>query len=303
LPEFVNRLRRRGAQLLDQARVRVGRLRGKERLDVPWDGTPRFALLCVNFHTTDYLRLMLLSLCRQAHLDLLRQVIIVDNGSAPGDAGFFEALETSDSRITVVRNRKHRSHAGGMRRGLAVLDRLDREQPEAMRANLLLFCDPDVLFLRRDVLQAVAACFKDSTVSHAGEMRTHLRPLPEAQASFLAVRRDWAAKPSVSPWVNHGSPAWWLQRDLQRQGGKGRHFPANAEGYILHRGRSAVAAAKTAEPGHPYATAANASPHFMGIPGGAQVWKDQSATYADWLAPGRETAAARVITDALAADR
>jgi hypothetical protein len=167
----------------------------------------------------------------------------------------------------------------------------------------LLFCDPDVLFLRRDALQAFAACFGDPGVSHAGEMRTHLRPLPEAQASFLAVRRDWAAKPSISPWVNHGSPAWWLQRDLQRQGGKGCHFPSNTSGYILHRGRSAVAATRTAEPGHAYATAANASPHFMGVPGGAQVWKDQSATYDDWLAPGRETAAARVITNALAADR
>ena len=303
MPEIVNRLRRRGAQLFDQARVGVGRLRGEKRLDVPWDGAPRIALLCVNFHTTDYLKLMLLSLARQAHLELLQRVIIVDNGSAPGDAVFLQALADPGSRITVVRNRKHRCQAGGMRRGRAELDRLDRDQPEAVRANLLLFCDPDVLFLRRDALQAVAACFGDPGVSHAGEMRTHLRPLPEAQASFLAVRRDWAAKPSVSPWVNHGSPAWWLQRDLQRQGGKGCHFLANADGYILHRGRSAVAATKTAEPGHAYATAANAAPHFMGVPGGARVWEEQSATYDDWLAPGKEAAAARRITHALAADR
>jgi hypothetical protein len=272
---------------------------GERNLDVPWDGSPRIALLCVNFHTTDYLKLMLLSLARQAHLDLLQQVVIVDNGSAAGDEEFLNALQAPGSRITVVHNRKHRSHAGGMRRGLAALDRLEEPRPEHERSNLLLFCDPDVLFLRPDTLAAVAACFDDPAVSHAGEMRTHLRPMPEAQASFLAVRRDWAARPSVSPWVNHGSPAWWMQRDLQRQGGKGARFPSNAGGYILHRGRSAVAATKTAEPSHAYATAPNASPHFMGVTDGAQVWAKQAAEYADLLAPGSACAAARHVTDTL----
>ena len=36
----------------------------------------------------------------------------------------------------------------------------------------------------------------------ANQARGESDDLPEAQASFLAVRRDWAAKPSVSPpWI------------------------------------------------------------------------------------------------------
>jgi len=145
-----------------------------------------------------------------------------------------------------------------------------------------------VLFLRPDTLRSLASVFQDSQVSHAGELRTHLRPLPEAQASFLAVRRDWAARRDISPWVNHGSPAWWMQRDLIRSGGKAAHFPSNQQGHILHRGRSAVAATRTFDPTHPYATARRRDAHYMGRPDGAATWAAIEESLADWLEQSRE---------------
>jgi len=103
------------------------------------------------------------------------------------------------------------------------------------------------------------------------------------QASFLAVRRDWAARRDVSPWVNHGSLAYWLQRDIWLRGGLGEDFRSNQEGYTLHRGRTAVAAAREREPWSAYATVENCHPHFMAVPQGRQMWEAREAAFSRWL--------------------
>ena len=150
-------------------------------------------------------------------------------------------------------------------------------------ANILLACDPDVLFLRDDTLLALAQLFADGSVSFAGQLRRGLFPMPEAQASFLAVRRDWAARKDVSTWVNHGSPAYWMQRDIWSLGGIGADFRSNEHGYILHRGRSAVAAAGKYAPWSSYAATKNRNPHFMGVPHGGEIWNSHEEKFSKWL--------------------
>ncbi len=288
LPEPINRIRRRSAQLADQLAASAHRrLRGGNR-PLDWNGDARFALLTVNFHTTRYLKLMLLSLAEQDNLALLDRLIIVDNGSKDSGLPFLKSLAKHSNTIELVENRRWTHHARGMRLAWSALDRGDAERTDDDIANVLLFCDPDVLFLRSDTLSALASCFQDPQTSHAGELRTHLRPLPEAQASFLAVRRDWGARRDISPWVNHGSPAWWLQRDLIKKGGKAINFPSNSEGFILHRGRSAVASTRVYAPGHAYATARRHDPHFMGIRHGPRLWDARAEQFAQWLEPDRE---------------
>ncbi len=288
LPETLNRMRRKRAQWMDQLAAKARRKFRGGNLPVEWNGNPHFALLTVNFHSTRYLKMMLLSLCEQNDLQRLERLVIVDNGSQDGGLPFLQALAERCEKVLLVENRRWNNHARGMRLGLAALDEYDGEKADSACANVLLFCDPDVLFLRTDTLSEVAQVFSDPAVSHAGELRTHLFSLAEAQASFLAVRRDWAARRDISPWVNHGSPAWWMQRDLIKRGGKAAHFPGNEEGYILHRGRSAVAAVRTFDPSHPYATARHREPHYMGRPGGDKTWAAMEQSFADWLDKSRE---------------
>ena len=303
--ELANRLRRRGAQAWDQLTVRLAPRAHAPGTPPPWDGEPRFALLCVNYHTTRYLKLLLLTLAEQRERTrLLRDIVIVDQASRDGGAPFLRRLAAAVDRVALVERRHRLHHAVGMRAGLLALDHRDQghDRSEAgAPANVLLFCDPDVLFLRDDVLVRLAEVFQgDPAISHAGELRTHLRPLPEAQASFLAVRRDWAARPGISPWVNHGSPAWWLQRDLLRAGGQAADFRGNEEGRILHRGRSAVQAARRYAPESAYATARQAESHFMGIEDGAARWAAEEARWADWLAPSAEARLIERLVEGLA---
>jgi hypothetical protein len=66
-------------------------------------------------------------------------------------------------------------------------------------------------------------------------------------------------------------------------------FPSNHGGYILHRGRTAVAATRDYTPRRSYATAATRSPHYMGVPDGAAIWAEIEQRHAGLLEPDAET--------------
>lgn len=78
------------------------------------------------------------------------------------------------------------------------------------------------------------------------------------------------------------------QGRLWRRGGLGVDFRSNEQGYVLHRGRTAVAAAREFEPWSAYATTANRHPHFMGLTQGREVWEAREAAYSGWLAAEAE---------------
>jgi len=293
----LTKVRRHVSMRLDQAVALAVRRLGPSLRTPAWDGDPRFALVTVNFSTTRYLKLMLLTLAEQDDLGLLRRIVICDNDSRDAPGPFLKALEADTDRVAVTRNARPASHAEGMRAALRALRRAERGDPSP--ANILLFCDTDVIFRRPDTLRAIADRFADGDVAFVGELRRHVFPYPEAQASFLAVRRDWAERRATAPWVDHGSPAYWLQRSIWRQGGRGEDFPSNADGYILHRGRSGVAAGRRLLTGYRRGSATDARPHFMGVPGGPAIWADVERHHHGMLeAP--DAAAALAIADALA---
>lgn len=296
--------RRHARQRTDQALALSARRLGPARVTAPWDGHPRFALLTVNFSTTRYLKLMLLTLAEQHDLGLLSRIVVVDNGSVDGAGPLLDQLECLD-RVTVVRHRRRLSHAAGMRAALRALRAAEQGVEHATPAapappaNVLLFCDTDVIFRNPDTLRDLADVFRTTDAAFAGELRRGLYPHPEAQASFLAVRRDWAERRRTDPWVDHGAPAYWLQRSIWAQGGVGHDFPSNRGGHILHRGRAGVAAAQRHFRFHPYASASYNQPHFMGVPGGERIWREVEERHAGLL-DGDPAGVVRVLAAALA---
>lgn len=248
-----------------------------------FDGDPRFAVVTVNFSTTAFLKMMLLTLSEQSALDRVRHVVVVDNASRDGGIPFLRMLAHHARRISLVENRVLLNHARGMRRGLRFLEDLDVGEPVDQQANLVLSIDTDVIFRNPDTLIDLAHPFVHDGAAAAGELRHGIYPCPEAQASFLAVRRDIYARRDIAPWVNHGAPAYWLQRGLWRAGEKVARFPSNSGGYVLHRGRAGVAAAGAYRRLSSYASAANNEPHFMGVPHGAEIWAATERRLAELL--------------------
>ncbi len=277
----LDRIRRHVSQRADQAATVVAhRFRHGHETD-PFDGSARFALLTVNFSTTRYLKLMLLTLCEQDSLGLVTDLVLCDNGSVDGGPAFLRALAETVPVVSVVLNRRPRSHAAGMRAAQQSLRA--RQHAAGGRSNVLLYCDTDVVFRNPATLDELRTVFEAGDIAFAGELRYGLFRYPEAQASFLAVRRDWAEHPTTMPWVDHGSPAYWMQRSIWRKGGVGADFASNHGGYILHRGRSGVAAAARHHRRHRYASVANRDPHFMGVRNGPHIWNAIEARYGDLL--------------------
>ena len=277
--ELINKLRRKLEQTLDQTWALSTKKLTPLAQPLAFEGEPRFALVTVNFSTTHYLKLMLLTLCGQTALNAVKKIIIVDNASKDGGKDFLRKLASACEKVHLVENRLLLNHARGLRKGIAHLDRLESDQEGEDRCNLLLICDTDIIFLRPETLQEVARALSEEKAALAGELRHGLYEYPEAQASFLVLRRDIYIKRKTAPFVNHGAPAYWLQRSLWKQGEKLADFPSNKAGYILHRGRSGVEAAARHHKQSSYATTNNKHPHYMGIKNGKQTWQAAEMKY------------------------
>ncbi len=254
---------------------------GPARLSVPLDDDPRFALITVNFSTTRYLKLMLLTLSEQEDLGLLHRIVVVDNGSRDGGGEFLDRLDERVERLHVVHRRHWLGHGPGMRAGVRALDRIDSgtERP----ANLLLFCDTDIVFRRPETVMVLAGTALSGEPAVFGEVRAGANERADIQASFFAVRRDAYARRVVSPLVHDGAPAYRLQQAIVGAGLSMTNVPTNHGGLILHRGRAGVEAAGRYRPRHHYAAVRDDQPHFMGVPGGAAIWSEIESRHAELL--------------------
>ena len=284
----VSSLRRHVEMLADQAwtlgRWKLARTRPVE----PFDGQPRIALVTVNFSTTRYLKLMLITLTHQQDLGRIHRVIIVDNDSRDGGLPFLRELAKRVARVHLVEHRMFLNHARGLRSTLATLEEVERSTPPQQRTNVVLACDPDVIFRDPRAIGDLSAVFATTDAAFAGELRRDVYPYPEAQASFFAVRRDCYARPDVVPFVHHGAPAYWMQRSLWRAGLRLHDFPSNHGGYILHRGRTGVAAAGMYRRHDSHATARSRDPHYMNVVGGEVIWQRVEKKHESLLEPEHE---------------
>lgn len=300
----MNALRRRAEMMADQA-VTLARwkLNPKQASPAPFDGTVRFGLVTVNFSTTAYLKLMLLTLVEQRELSRISRIVLVDNDSRDGGRQFCRALASACPKVHTVENRFWVNHARGLRSGVAALARVEEGLPAAAESNVLLICDTDIIFRNADTLRDLALSIEDSGAAFSGELRHGLYAYPEAQASFFALRRDAYQRPDVAPFVHHGAPAYWTQRSLWKAKLPVADFPSNRGGYILHRGRSGVAATREYRRHDAYATARNHQPHFMGITDGEAIWAEVEARHADMLIPDHEAALVKRLASRLVTER
>ena len=186
-----------------------------------------------------------------------------------------------------MEHRHFRNHARGLRSCLRALERVEAPLPPPERTNLLLCCDTDVVFRNPETLAVLAGTVLAHDAALVGEIRRGPNPHPDIQASFFVLRRDRYARRSTVPFINDGSPAYRTQRSIWNAGLPVVHFPSNAGGFILHRGRGAVMATREFAPHSTYSTVP-AEAHFMGIPDGERIWTDIENRYAALLEPSAE---------------
>lgn len=260
----------------------------------PFDGDPRLALITVNFSTTRYLKLLLLTLSEQDHLGLLHRITIVDNASLDGGAELVDRLALRVPRLQAVHRRHWLGHGPGLRAGLRDLDAA--ESADDRPANAVVFCGTDVVFRSPSVLMTLAGVLIEHRPALIGEVRAGTNAAPDIQASFVVVGREVLRRRDIVPPVHHGSPTYPLQRSVTEAGLTVVDLPTYKNGLLLHRGRAGVAAATRYRPRHQHAGLADDRPHYMGVPRGAEIWGEIEQRHAELLDPGSED----LLTDLLA---
>lgn len=283
------KLQRKFGQSIDQLFAVLYKKLLSKPTKIDFDGDCRFALITVNFSTTYFLKLMLLTLCEQNQLNKVTRIVIVDNDSRDGGPGFLARLQQEISCLHLIENSFFCTHARGLRKGVAFLKHIERTLPSNEQSNILMFCDTDIIFRNPETLNALTEVYATGKYHFAGELRYSDSRCPQAQASFLTVRRDVYSHRNIMPFVNHGSPAYWMQKSLWKAGFKLKDFRSNFGGYILHRGRSGVSAAGKYYPISSYAAENNHRPHYMGIEGGEGIWKRTEQQFSHLLKPENET--------------
>ena len=254
-----------------------------QRMGPPFDGEPRFALITVNYSTTRYLKLMLLTLAEQSSLKLLKRIILVDNDLRDGGSSFLRELAERINIISVVHNRWFLNHARGMRSGLRLLDLVEAEAAATESANIVLSVYADVVFRRRDTLSELAKVFIEEGAALAGESRKHLYPYPEAQASFVAVRRHCYSRKHRTMGQPRRSRLLDAAEHLARRTA-GSEF--SQQSWRVHPSPRARGCHRA--PFFPYsyyATIHNNDAHYMGVPEGARIWEAIETRWEDLLLP------------------
>lgn len=287
-------VRRRSSMLADEVAATGWKRIRRPPTAPPFDGDPRLALITVNFSTTRYLKMLLLTLSQQEHLGLLHRIVIVDNASLDGGAELVDRLAARIPRLQAVHRRHWLGHGPGLRAGIRALDAADSTEDRPV--NAVVFCDTDVVFRSPSVLMALAGVLIEHRPALIGEVRSGTNEAPDIQASFLVVRRDVLRRRDIAPPVHHGSPTYPLQRSVAAAGLTIVDLPTYRNGLLLHRGRAGVAAATQYRPHHQHAGLANDRPHYMGVPRGAEIWREIEHGHAELLDPGSED----LLTDLLA---
>lgn len=284
--DSLNAVRRRLHQKSDQVWALSRKRLTPHHMIEPFKPPCRFSLITVNFSTTHYLKLMLATLAEQTSLKYLANIVIIDNGSRDGGVDFLTQLSDRIDSIHLVKNRFNTTHARGLRLGIDYLSRLEEKGNDA--GNAFLICDTDIVFRNPNTIEDLATLIEDDA-AFIGELRHGFYPYPEAQASFFAMPRSVYHRDDIAPIVHHGAPTYFMQRSIWRAGLKIVDFPSNHGGYILHKGRSGVAAASEFYPLSQYATALNKQPHFMGVPNGHTVWEGIEKQYKNLVHSGNES--------------
>ncbi|MEH6590519.1 MAG: hypothetical protein V7746_09695 [Halioglobus sp.] len=142
----LNSLRRHAAMILDDGVTWANWKLGNRAELVPFDGTARFGLVTVNFSTTDYLKLMLLTLVEQRDLKRISRIVLVDNCSRDGGREFCRLVADACPNVHLVENRFWTNHARGLRSGVSELVRLEKDIPAEQKSNVFLACDTDIIF-------------------------------------------------------------------------------------------------------------------------------------------------------------
>lgn len=233
----------------------------------------------VNYNTKPMIARLLWSLYRFLG-DELRSVVVVDNGSADGSLDLLQAAAEA-GLCELILNQQNRHHGPGLSQAVSHLAQAQQSQPQTGPRPWLWLLDSDCVVARGDAATAAIAVATEQNAALVGEAYWNQWNNRNQFAGFsllLDPALVWRTAVGVIP--DGGDPIGDFEQACVENGVPRCPFPFTQDGYLIHRGRSTLAAvrerAEVENPLYEWAQTHHAA-HFQEAP-------DAEARYAELVA-------------------
>jgi glycosyltransferase involved in cell wall biosynthesis len=250
--------------------------------DAPGPSGDRVAVVTVSYNTRELTALLLWSLRQILQWPCL-DVVVVDNGSDDGSAELLADAEKGGVCVLLA-NHRNRHHGPALTQGISWLAARSGSLP-----NWIWVLDSDVVVSRPDAVSAAVAAADGHSAALVGESHwDRWHKVDRFESYSLLFRPDQVWRPGVQPFVEGGDPSFDLIGSLTQLGIRTTEFPFTADNYLIHRGRSSLAAVVDSEDSsHPHYNWAveHHHPHFGGIAGAAERHELLLRSFRDEVGP------------------
>jgi glycosyltransferase involved in cell wall biosynthesis len=228
-------------------------------------------VITVSYNTRELTALLLWSLRRILAWEPL-EVVVVDNGSRDGSAELLTRVSAAGG-CRLIANAGNAMHGPALSQAISFLAASGPGLP-----RWIWVLDSDIVVSRPDALSKAAERAEEAGAAIAGESwwdSEHETDRFLAYSLLIDPARVW--REDIEPFADGGDPAFDLLQSAQAAGETLTEFPFVRGGYVIHRGRSSLAAVwESDESAHPsYDWARNHhEPHF-GLVAGAAARHDE----------------------------
>lgn len=225
------------------------------------------AIVTVNYNTCKLILQLIWSLYHTIQSKNFAKIVVVDNNSSDGSQDFLRAL-AKENLIDYRENSENLYHGPALNQAFDYLSMTQKKSPTG-NINAVWVLDSDCVVVHPKTLVHALSVMNETHAALVGQRVNDVWNNGKFGLHSLLVDPAKVWRDPISPFEEHGQPSDRLQESCLQAGLPLAPFDFTREGYVIHLGRSTLAAiAQKNEVNNTYFQWAreHSQPHFAGEP-------------------------------------